>query len=110
LSRDGEAECLGSAGEDERNPDLYDLLSNVCVFENNYKCAVDALETMYALDTTQADSTFFSKITVFAAQPPEAPDTARLIKWAQTGVNKYPTNVTLLNQLLRRLCHEGADG
>ncbi|HEV8123675.1 MAG TPA: hypothetical protein VGP80_05505 [Gemmatimonadales bacterium] len=85
---------------DEYNPDLYDLLSNVCVFENNYKCAVDALESLYAIDSTKADSTFFTKITVFAAQPSESPDTTRLIKWAKAGVDKYPTNVTLLNQLL----------
>jgi len=85
---------------DEYNPDLYDLLSNVCVFENNYKCAVDALESLYGIDSTKADSTFFTKITVFAAQPSESPDTTRLIKWAQAGVNKYPTNVTLMNQLL----------
>jgi tetratricopeptide (TPR) repeat protein len=85
---------------DEYNPDLYDLLSNVCVFENNYKCAVDALEQLYAIDPTKADSTFFTKITVFAAQPTESPDTTRLIRWAQEGVTKYPDNVTLLNQLL----------
>ena len=85
---------------DEYNPDLYDLLSNVCVFENNFKCAVDALESLYAIDSTKADSSFFTKITVFAAQPSEAPDTTRLIKWAQAGVNKYPTNITLMTQLL----------
>ncbi|MEP7324635.1 MAG: hypothetical protein ABI836_01695, partial [Gemmatimonadota bacterium] len=76
---------------DEFNPDLYDLLSNVCVFEDNYKCAVDALEKLYSIDSTKADSTFFTKITVFAAQPTESPDTTRLIRWAQAGVNKYPT-------------------
>ncbi|MEP7325400.1 MAG: hypothetical protein ABI836_05565, partial [Gemmatimonadota bacterium] len=27
-------------------------------------------------------------------------DTTRLIRWAQAGVNKYPTNITLMNQLL----------
>lgn len=92
---------------DEYNPDLYDLLSNVCVFENNYKCAVDALESLYAIDSTKADSTFFTKITVFAAQPSEAPDTTRLIKWAQAGVNKYPGNVTLMNQLLGAYAMKG---
>lgn len=92
---------------DEYNPDLYDLLSNVCVFENNYKCAVDALEKLYGIDSTKADSTFFTKITVFAAQPSESPDTTRLIKWAQAGVNKYPTNVTLMNQLLGGYAMQG---
>lgn len=92
---------------DEFNPDLYDLLSNVCVFENNYKCAVDALESLYAIDSTKADSSFFLKITVFAGQPTESPDTTRLIKWARAGVTKYPDNVTLLNQLLGAYAMKG---
>jgi tetratricopeptide (TPR) repeat protein len=97
---DARAAVEEAIARDRHNPNLYDLLSNVCVFENNFKCAVDALESLYTIDSTKADSTFFTKITVFAAQPPEAPDTARLIKWARAGVNKYPTNVTLMNQLL----------
>jgi tetratricopeptide (TPR) repeat protein len=92
---------------DEFNPDLYDLLSNVCVFENNYKCAVDALESLYAIDSTKADSTFFTKIAVFASQPTESPDTTRLIKWAQAGVNKYPNNVTLMQQLVGAYAMKG---
>ena len=85
---------------DEFNPDLYDLLSNVCIFENNYRCAVDALEHSYSIDSTKADSTFYVKITVVAAQPADNPDTTRLIKWAQAGIDKYPGNTLLLNQLL----------
>lgn len=92
---------------DEYNPELYDLLSNVCVFENNYSCAVDALEKLYAIDSTKADSTFYLKISVFASQPTESPDTTRLIKWASAGVRKYPTNVTLLNQLLGAYAMKG---
>jgi tetratricopeptide (TPR) repeat protein len=85
---------------DEFNPDLYDLMSNVCIFENNYKCAVDALEKLYAIDSTKADSTFYMKIAAVAAQPAESPDTVRLIRWAQAGVTKNPTNSTLVSQLL----------
>ena len=85
---------------DEYNPDLYDLMSNVCIFENNYKCAVDALETLYAIDSTKADSTFYMKIAAVASQPAESPDTVRLIRWAQAGVTKFPTNSTLVSQLL----------
>jgi tetratricopeptide (TPR) repeat protein len=85
---------------DEYNPDLYDLMSNVCIFENNYKCAVDALERLYAIDSTKADSTFYMKIAAVASQPAESPDTVRLIRWAQAGVAKNPTNSTLVSQLL----------
>jgi tetratricopeptide (TPR) repeat protein len=85
---------------DEFNPELYDLMSNVCIFENNYKCAVDALEQLFAIDSTKADSSFYIKIAAVASQPSESPDTVRLIKWTQAGVNKNPTNSTLVSQLL----------
>jgi tetratricopeptide (TPR) repeat protein len=85
---------------DEFNPDLYDLMSNVCIFENNYKCAVDQLERLYAIDSTKADSNFYMKIAAVASQPAESPDTARLIRWAQAGVTKFPNNSTLVSQLL----------
>jgi tetratricopeptide (TPR) repeat protein len=85
---------------DELNPELYDLMSNVCIFENNYKCAVDALESLYAIDSTKADSNFYMKVAAVASQPAESPDTVRLIRWAQSGVSKYPTNSTLVSQLL----------
>ena len=47
---------------DPYNADLYDLKSNACLFLSNFKCAVDALETMYATDSTKADTLFFTKI------------------------------------------------
>ncbi len=85
---------------DPYNADLYDLKSNACLFLSNFKCAVDALETMYATDSTKADTLFFTKISAAAAEG-EQPDTARLVKWAQLGVRKYPDNLTLLGYLNR---------
>ncbi len=85
---------------DPYNADLYDLKSNACLFLSNFKCAVDALETMYATDSTKADTLFFTKISAAAAEG-EHPDTVRLLKWAQTGVRKYPDNPTLLGYLNR---------
>jgi tetratricopeptide (TPR) repeat protein len=85
---------------DPYNADLYDLKSNACLFLSNFKCAVDALETMYATDSTKADTLFFTKISAAAAEG-ETPDTARLVKWAQLGVRKYPDNPTLLGYLNR---------
>jgi hypothetical protein len=81
---------------DPYNADLYDLKSNACLFLSDFKCAVDALETMYATDSTKADTLFFTKISV-AAQ--EGGDAARLVKWTQLGARKYPNNSTLLNYL-----------
>ncbi|MGH7525526.1 MAG: tetratricopeptide repeat protein [Gemmatimonadales bacterium] len=85
---------------DPYNADLYDLKSNACLFLSNFKCAVDALETMYATDSTKADTLFFTKISAAAAEG-EQPDTVRLLKWAQIGVKKYPDNPTLLGYLNR---------
>ena len=85
---------------DPYNADLYDLKSNACLFLSNFKCAVDALETMYATDSTKADTLFFTKISAAAAEG-EQPDTARLLKWSQVGVKKYPDNPTLLGYLNR---------
>jgi tetratricopeptide (TPR) repeat protein len=81
---------------DPYNADLYDLKSNACLFLSDFKCAVDALETMYATDSTKADTLFFSKISV-AAQ--EGKDATRLVKWSQIGSRKYPDNPTLLRYL-----------
>jgi tetratricopeptide (TPR) repeat protein len=83
---------------DPYNADLYDLKSNACLFLSNFKCAVDALETMYATDSTKADTLFFTKISAAAAEG-EKPDTTRLLKWSQIGVRKYPNNLTLLGYL-----------
>ncbi|MGH7497270.1 MAG: tetratricopeptide repeat protein [Gemmatimonadales bacterium] len=85
---------------DPYNADLYDLKSNACLFLSNFKCAVDALETMYATDSTKADTLFFTKISAAAAEG-EQPDTVRLLKWSQIGVRKYPDNPTLLGYLNR---------
>ena len=85
---------------DPYNPDLYDLKSNACLFLSDFKCAVDALETMYATDSTKADTLFFTKISAAAAEG-EKPDTVRLLKWTQMGVRKYPDNMTLLGYLNR---------
>jgi len=81
---------------DPYNPDFYDLKSNACLFLSDFKCAIDALEQGYAIDSTKADTLFFTKITVAAQQQP---DTARLLKWAKLANRKYPTNVTLLQSL-----------
>ena len=80
---------------DPNNPDLYDLKSNACLFLSNFKCAVDALEMMYAIDSTRADTLFFTKISA-AASEGEHPDQVRLLKWSQKGVQKFPNNPTLL--------------
>jgi len=91
---------------DPYNADLYDLKSNACLFLSNFKCAVDALETMYATDSTKADTLFYTKISAAAAEG-ENPDRVRLLKWSQAGAKKYPDNLTLLGYLNRAYAMSG---
>ena len=82
---------------DPYNADLYDLKSNACLFLSNFKCAVDALETMYATDSTKADTLFFTKISAAAAEGEESDTRERrhvaLKKWGPGGsTGKYPDN------------------
>ena len=81
---------------DPYNPELYDLKANACLFLTDFACALGALEKMYAIDSTKADTLFFTKMTAAAV---EAADTARLLQWAQIGSRKYPGNLELLNYL-----------
>ena len=60
--------------------------------------AIDALEQVYQNDSTKTDSLYFLKVMVFAD---EQPDTARLLKWARIGVDKYPANVNLFGFLAK---------
>jgi tetratricopeptide (TPR) repeat protein len=82
---------------DPTNADLWDLLSNAYATAGDYPQAIQALEHVYLEAPDRADSTFFLKVTVFAAAQP---DTAALLKWARLGVDKYPDNSTLLGQLV----------
>lgn len=91
---------------DPYNADLYDLKSNACLFLSDFKCAVDALETMYATDSAKADTLFFTKISAAAAEG-ERPDKERLLKWSQIGVRKYPNNLTLLGYLNKAYAMNG---
>jgi len=82
---------------DPSNADLWDLLSNAYATSGDYTKAIEALEHVYLEAPDRADSTYFLKVTVFAAVQP---DTAALLKWARLGVDKYPDNTSLLGQLV----------
>ncbi len=89
---------------DPFNWDLYDLKSNACLFLSDFKCAIDALEQAFEVDSARADSLFYRKIAVAAAQQP---DTARLLRWAGAGVARSPNNVELLGYLNQALVLSG---
>jgi hypothetical protein len=81
---------------DPFNRDLYDLKSNACLFQSDFKCAVSSLEQAYAIDSTAADTLFFAKISVAAQQ---GEDTEALLKWASIGNKRYPDNTTIVEYL-----------
>ncbi len=89
---------------DPSNADLWDLKSNACLFLEDFTCAIDALEQVFAVDSAKADSTFFNKINVAASQKP---DTARFLKWSQLAVKKYPANSTQLAHLANAYGYAG---
>lgn len=109
---------------DPANADLWDLKSSACLFQDTpekNKCAVEALEQVFALDSTKADTTFFTKITFAASRPVRVDtlkiaadsagtrpardsivsvaDNERFVKWSKLGVAKYPNNAILIGQL-----------
>lgn len=99
---------------DPFNWDLYDLKSNACLFASNYKCAVEVLAKAYETDSTRADTLFFAKIAAAAEQRlsdtlPKATsaDTATYVLWAQKASRRYPTNVTLLQNLNKAYSYSG---
>lgn len=87
---------------DPANADLWDLKSNACLDQGQTKpeknrCAVDALERVFDLDTTKADTLFYAKMAYAVSLPPV--DTARFLKWTRQGVAKYPRHGFLLSKL-----------
>lgn len=92
---------------DPTNADLWDLKSNACLFLEDFPCAVDALEQVFAVDSAKADSNFYNKISVAASQPPDKPDTVRFLKWASMGAAKYPASGTMLAHLANAYGYAG---
>jgi tetratricopeptide (TPR) repeat protein len=78
---------------DPNNTDWYDLKSNACLAQEKFACAVTELETLFSVDSTRADSSFYRKINVAAHF---GSDTVRYAKWAAKGIAKYPNDPVLL--------------
>lgn len=102
----GAAQAVAEEGleMDPQNADLWDLKSNACLYVEDYKCAIDALEQVFSNDSTKADTTFFQKITFAASRQP---DTVRFLRWSQAGNRKYPADPYLLEQLIQAYGYAG---
>jgi hypothetical protein len=107
---------------DPVNADMWDLKFGACIAQEKpekNKCAIEALEHAFELDSTKADTTFFTKITYATSRPIKIDtlkipadsthpardsvvsviDTVRFVKWSRLGVAKYPNNAILIGQL-----------
>ncbi len=89
---------------DPANTDWYDLKSNACLQQEKFACAVTELERAYAVDSTRADTLFFKKI---AAAARFGEDTVSFLKWTQIGAEKYPSEVSLTNELAKAFAMSG---
>lgn len=78
---------------DPSNTDWYDLKWKACMAQSKFDCAVSELATMYQVDSTKADTTFFQRISLSARL---AEDTAAVVRWGSKGAERYPDNITLL--------------
>ncbi|MES2307079.1 MAG: hypothetical protein V4558_16375 [Gemmatimonadota bacterium] len=81
--------------QDPANPDWFDLKSNVCFVKEDYACAVTALEQVFVVDSTRADTAYFNKILYAAAQKP---DTAKYLAFALRAIKRFPDNAGLLEE------------
>ncbi len=89
---------------DPANVDWYDLKSNACLQQEKFGCAVDELERAFLVDSTRADTAFFKKIAI-AAKFGE--DTVRFLKWTQAGAEKYPSEMSLTDELAKAFAMSG---
>jgi tetratricopeptide (TPR) repeat protein len=100
FGRPSAAEEVADAGiaRDPANTDWYDLKSNACLQQEKFDCAVVELERLFDVDSTRADTAFYSKIN-YAARLAE--DTTAYLKWAVNGVTKYPDHQGMLEDAAR---------
>lgn len=89
---------------DPANVDWYDLKSNACLAQQKFDCAVAELERAFLVDSTRADTAFFKKIAI-AAKFGE--DTVSFLKWTQIGAQKYPSEMSLTDELAKAFAMSG---
>ena len=95
----GEEIANDAISRDPSNPDMQNMLATACLVQSKWKCAVAAMEQVFAIDTSKADTLNLQKMVYIASQDTTAP--ATLIKWASTASRKFPTNGYFLGELIR---------
>lgn len=89
---------------DPTNTDWYDLKANGCIQDNKYDCALDAMNQIWTMDSTRADTNFFAKV-IFIAQSKN--DTTASLKWSRMGAKRYDDNAYMVSSFARALVAAG---
>lgn len=95
---------------DSSNAEMWDLRATVCILQEDQApkvlCALESIDRVYQIDTTKADTLFVNKA-IYAATRPVAPDTARLVRWTDIGVRKFPRDPGVLGGRVTRFSWTG---
>jgi Flp pilus assembly protein TadD len=95
---------------DPANADLLDLKSNACAFLSDFKCAMDAINQRWQLDSARSgtDTLFLAKAVAFSEQrladtnpKPTKQDSLDYISWVRRSAAKSPNNPQVLAGLIR---------
>ena len=98
----GEQIAADAIGRDPSNPDMHNLLATACLVQDKPEknlCAIKAMEMVFTLDTAKADTFNYAKVLYVASR--DSSNGAVYLKWAQAATKKFPTNGSLLNELVK---------
>ena len=98
----GETIAQDAIGRDPSNPDMHNLLATACLVQDKPEknlCAVKAMEMVFTLDTAKVDTFNLQKILYVASK--DSSNAAVYLKWGQAAARKFPTNGSLLNELVK---------
>jgi len=93
---------------DPNNPDILILKSRACIVQGKpekFDCAIQALEQVYALDSTKADTSFYQMILYAASQDSTKP--GPYVKWAKNASEKFSSDTYFLSELVRAYGYAG---
>ncbi len=98
----GEQIAQDAIGRDPSNPDMHNLLATACLVQDKpvkNLCAIKAMEMVFTLDTAKADTFNLAKVLYIASR--DSSNGAVYVKWGQVAARKFPTNASLLNELVK---------
>lgn len=89
----GEEIASEAIGRDPSNPDMFNLRATACLVQSKWKCAIGAMEQVFAIDTAKADTFNLQKMIYVASQ--DSADAVTFLRWAREGARKFPDAIFL---------------